>query len=137
MKSIFESNISVHSALVVLSVKIFDSNVVFHQTSVVSSAFSNRSGTQLSGVVLPEQVLGGVGDGFSGGCSSTHVGDLLQSTDGTSFCGVVRQAELQPLVIGKLHCTWMPNTVSQLIISSTINSNHFHPVKLTDASSHV
>lgn len=45
-------------------------------------------------MVLPEQVLGGVADGVSGGRSSTHVGDPPQSVDSVVFGGVVEQAEL-------------------------------------------
>ena len=65
-----------------------------------------------SGVVLPVQVLGGVGDGCSGGRSSTHVRDTPQGVDGGIFGGVVEQAELHPLVVGELHGTWTSNTQS-------------------------
>ncbi len=68
--------------------------------------FSTNGRVLCSGVLLPEQVLGGVADGSSSGRSSTHVGDRPQSVDGVVFGWMVSQAELQPLIIGELHCTW-------------------------------
>lgn len=63
-------------------------------------------------MVLPEQVLGGVADGFSCGCSSTHVRDPPQSVDGVLFGGVVKQTELELLVVGELDGTWTHGTVT-------------------------
>lgn len=65
---------------------------------------------QHSGVLLPEQVLGGVADGGSSGCSSAHVVDPLQGIHGLVFIRVIKQAELQPLIVGELHRTWTPKT---------------------------
>lgn len=64
---------------------------------------------------LPEQVLGGVADGCSGGRSPAHVGDPHHSVDGVLFVGVFKQAELQLLIVGELHRTWTsnPQSVSQ------------------------
>lgn len=71
--------------------------------------------------VVPEQVLRGVGDGCSGGCSSTHVSDLLQSIEGILLVLMVRQAKFQPLIVGELHRTWTSNTQS---VSQSAQSIH-------------
>lgn len=47
-----------------------------------------------SGAAVPEQVLSGVGDGFSGGGPSAHVGDPPQSVDGVIFGLVIVKAKL-------------------------------------------
>lgn len=88
--------------------------------------------------VLPEQVLRGVGDGGAGRRSSAHVGDPPHGVDGVLFVGVVKQAELQPLIVGELHRTWTSNTVSQPISASLhLLQNRVFSVELTDASADV
>lgn len=77
--------------------------------------------------MLPEQVLGGVADGSSSGRSSAHVGDALQSVDGVVFVGVVKQAKLQPLIVGELNRTWTSNKHS---VSSSINQSINPLIKL-------
>lgn len=70
----------------------------------------------ITSLVLPEQVLGGVADSRSGGRSSTHVGDSSQGLHGVLLGGVVKQTELQPLIVGELDRTCSTTTVRQTSI---------------------